>query len=412
VSIEPAASPDRAIPLKATARPPGPPAGRVAAIDLLRGAVMVLMVLDHTRDFFGDATANPTDLSRASPALFLTRWVTHFCAPVFAFLAGTGGYLAGTRGRSRAGLAAFLASRGAWLIVLELTVVRLGLFFDAANAAVILTVLWSIGASFVVLAGLVFLPSRVVGALGVLLIATHGLAGDLAPGPGTTAASRAATALLLRPGLLPLPGGVPVLVAYPLLPWLGVVAAGYGFGEVIRLDPGRRRRVTGVMGVTMVATFVALRVWGGYGEPRPWTSQATPLLTGLSFVNCTKQPPSLFFVLMTLGPAIVALAMLDCADARGPVGRSLATLGRVPLFYYLAQWYVIHGLAVVTGLVRGRPVAWLFSPAALGPPPDGWALELPGIYAAWAVVLAVLYVPCCWFAGVKSRHPGGWLSYL
>ncbi len=167
-----------------------------------------------------------------------------------------------------------------------------------------------------------------------------------------------------------------------------------------------------ITGVAMTAAFVILRAWGVYGEPRPWTTQATPLLTGLSFVNCTKQPPSLLFVLMTLGPAIAALAVIDRVDIRGPVGRALVTLGRVPLFYFLLQWYVIHGLAVLAGLVRGLPVAWLFSPAALGPPPEGWALGLPGIYAAWAVVLAVLYIPCRWFAGVKARHPGGWLSYL
>jgi uncharacterized membrane protein len=412
MSIEPATSPDHAAPLMGPARPLASPPRRVDAVDVLRGAVMVLMVLDHTRDYFGDATINPTDLSQVSPALFLTRWVTHFCAPVFAFLAGTGAYLAGSRDRSRGHLAAFLASRGVWLIFLELTVVRLGLFFDPVNAPVFLTVLWSIGASFVVLAGLVFLPSRVVGALGVLLIATHGLAGDLLPVSGAPAALGMAGTLLLRPGLLPLTGGVDVLVAYPLLPWLGVVAAGYGFGEVIRLEPVSRRRVMWYTGLAMTAAFVILRAWGGYGEPSPWTTEATPLLTGLSFVNCTKQPPSLLFVLMTLGPAIAALAVIDRVDIRGPVGRALVTLGRVPLFYFLLQWYVIHPLAVLAGLVRGLPVAWLFSPGALGPPPEGWALDLPGIYAAWVVVLAVLYIPCRWFAGVKARHPGGWLSYL
>jgi len=414
MSIEPATSPEHATPLIAPARSPMAPTRRVDAVDVLRGAVMVLMVLDHTRDYFGNAAIDPTDLSRASPALFLTRWVTHFCAPVFAFLAGTGAYLAGSRGRSRGDLAAFLATRGLWLIFLELTVVRLGLFFDPVNAPVILTVLWSIGASFVVLAGLVFLPSRVVGALGVLLIATHGLAGSLGVSPDSTppAALQAAGALLLRPGLLPMPGGVTVLVVYPLLPWLGVVAAGYAFGEIIRLEPERRQRVTWNMGVVMTAAFVILRAWGVYGDPRPWTTQATPLLTGLSFINCTKQPPSPLFVLMTLGPAIAALAVIDRVGIRGPVGRVLVKLGRVPLFYFLLQWPVIHGLAVLLGVVRGLPVAWQFSPAALGPAPEGWALSLPGIYAAWAVVLAVMYLPCRWFAGVKARHPGGWLSYL
>jgi uncharacterized membrane protein len=388
-----------------------PAARRVDAVDVLRGAVMVLMVLDHTRDYFGNAAINPTDLSLANPVLFLTRWVTHFCAPVFAFLAGTGAYLASGR-RSRGDLAAFLATRGLWLIFLEVTVVRLGLFFDPLSAPLILTVLWSIGASFLVLAGLVFLPSRLVGALGVLLIATHGLADRFPLSSNAPAAVQAARALLLRPGLVPLPGGINVLVGYPLLPWLGVVAAGYGFGEIIRLEPERRRRAMWITGLAMTAAFVILRASGACGEPSPWTTQPTRLLTALSFINCTKQPPSLLFVLMTLGPAFAALAMIDRVGVQGSIGRAVVTFGRVPLFYYLLQWYVIHGLAVLTGLVRGFPIAWQFSPAALGTPPDGWTLSLPGIYVAWAVVLAALYFPCRWFADVKARHPGGWLSYL
>ena len=412
MSNEPARRPDHATPVMLPQDRPVPPTRRVDSVDFVRGAVMILMVLDHTRDYFGNASINPTDLSLASPALFVTRWVTHFCAPVFAFLAGTGTYLAGARVRSRGDLSAFLATRGLWLIFLELTVVRIGLFFDPVNAPVILAVLWSIGASFVVLAGLVYLPSRVVGALGVLVIVTHGLADGLLPGSGAFAASRVGGALLLRPGLVPVAGGVNVLVGYPLIPWLGVVAAGYGFGEVVQLEQGRRRRAMWITGVAMTAAFVILRAWGVYGDPRPWTTQATPLLTGLSFINCTKQPPSLLFVLMTLGPALAAMAVIDRVGIRGPVGRALVTLGRVPLFYFLLQWFIIHPLAVLVGLVRGLPVAWLFSPNALGPPPEGWALGLPGVYVAWAVVVAILYLPCRWFAGVKVRHPGGWLSYL
>jgi uncharacterized membrane protein len=410
MSIERAVAP-YAAPPRVTARPTVPAVRRVDAVDVLRGAVMVLMVLDHTRDYFGNASVDPTDLSTASPALFLTRWVTHFCAPVFAFLAGAGAFLAGARGRSRGSLAAFLASRGLWLIFLELTVVRLGLFFDPIAAPVLLAVLWSIGASFVALAALVFLPSRVVGVLGVLLIATPGLMG-FASGADNPAALQAPSALLLRPGLLPLPWDITVIVIYPLVPWLGVVAVGYGFGEVIQLEPMRRRRVMWCTGLVMICAFVLLRLWGVHGDPRPWTTQATPLLTGLSFINCTKQPPSLLFVLMTLGPAIAALAVIDHVGVHGPIGRALVTIGRVPLFYYLLQWYVIHGLAVLLGLVRGLPVAWQFSPAALAPPPEGWALGLLSIYAAWAVVFVVLYIPCRWFAGVKARHLGGWLSYL
>ena len=411
MSIEQAWTPDHATSIKAHS---GSPADRrrVEAVDVLRGAVMVLMVLDHTRDYFGNATIDPTDLSSSTPGLFLTRWVTHFCAPVFAFLAGTGAYLAGSRGQPRAELAKFLAVRGFWLIFLELTVVRLGLFFDPVSAPVILTVLWSIGGSFVVLAGLVFLPSRMVGCFGVLLIATHGLVNNLLQRGETSSALQASLAILLAPGVLPLPRGVNVIIGYPLLPWLGVVAAGFGFGEVVKLEPDRRRRVMRAIGLAMTTVFVILRVWGVYGDPNPWSTQATKLLTALSFINCTKQPPSLLFVLMTLGPAITALAVIDRLGVRGPIGRVLVTLGRVPLFYYLLSWYVIHGLAVLAGLLRGFPVAWQFSAAALGAPFPGWALPLPGVYIAWSVVLVVMYFPCRWFAGVKARHPGGLLAYL
>jgi hypothetical protein len=167
-----------------------------------------------------------------------------------------------------------------------------------------------------------------------------------------------------------------------------------------------------ILGLGMIAAFVVLRAWGVYGEPSAWTTQRTPFLTALSFLNCTKNAPSLLFLLMTLGPAIAAMAAIDQFGAIGPVGRALVTLGRVPLFFFLLQWYVIHGLAVALCLVRGFPVAWQFSPAVLGEPPQGWSLGLPAVYAAWAVVLAILYFPCRWFAGVKARHPRGWLSYF
>jgi uncharacterized membrane protein len=372
---------------------------------------MVLMVIDHTRDFFGDPSLIPEDLSRATPALFLTRWVTHFCAPVFAFLAGTGAYLAGTKGRSRSSLAAFLLTRGLWLIFLELTVMNFGLHFNLLPANIFLLVLWSIGGSFVILSGLVYLPSRLVGALGLLLIASHNLLDFVAGSPGALGPLEP-LALLYRRGLLPLPGDVRLIVGYPLLPWFGVVAAGYGFGEVIRLEPARRRSIMLIAGLGLTALFVALRASGIYGEPNPWTTQQTPVLTAMSFLNCTKQPPSLLFLSMTLGPALVALGLFDRFGVRGPTCRAIVTFGRVPLFFFIVHFYLIHALAVLAGVVRGLPVAWLFSPVFQGAPPPGWSLGLPGIYAVWAAVLLLLYFPCCWFADLKKRHPGGWLAYL
>ncbi len=203
--------------------------------------------------------------------------------------------------------------------------------------------------------------------------------------------------------MISLPGGVNVIVGYPLIPWFGVVAAGYGFGEVLRWEPGRRRRFMLVMGLGLTAAFVVLRAWGVYGEPRPWTTQRTPLLTALEFLNCTKNPPSPLFLMMTLGPAIAAMSVFDRLGARGAVGRALVTIGRVPLFFFILHLYVIHGLAL---LAQGI--------LAAGPLHDtvGWPLGLPGVYAVWAAMVFILYWPCRWFAGVKARHPGGWLSYL
>lgn len=384
---------------------------RIDALDILRGAVMVLMVLDHTRDYFDDPTVNPTDLAQTTPALFMTRWVTHFCAPVFAFLAGTGTYLAAARGRPMGELSRFLVVRGLWLIFLELTIIRLGLFFDPLKAPVILTVLWSIGGSFIVLAGLLRVPSRVVGALGLVLIAGRGLAASALADSLAPQAIKACGTILFQPGLLSL-GGVSVIVGYPLLPWLAIVALGYAFGEIVLLKPEARVKFAGLLGLAMIAAFIVMRWLNGFGDPSPWSRGKSALWTLLSFLNCTKQPPSVLFALMTLGPAITAFALIDRAGGRIPMGRILLTLGRVPLFYFILQWFVIHGLAVLASLARGFPVGRQFSPDVLGPPPEGWSLGLPGVYIAWVVALGVLYVPCRWFAKVKSSRPGGRLAYL
>ncbi|MFO0910713.1 MAG: heparan-alpha-glucosaminide N-acetyltransferase domain-containing protein [Isosphaeraceae bacterium] len=381
---------------------------RIACVDLLRGTVMVLMVLDHTRDFFMDMSFDPTDLSRTTPALFFTRWITHFCAPVFALLAGTGAFLASRGGRRGIALARFLVVRGLWLVALEQTVEIFGMLFRPTPGLFLALVLWSIGWSFVVLGVLVALgiPSRIIGALGLTIIATHGLSALLPPSPWTT--------VLFSRGLVGNPTSGPVLlVGYAIIPWAGVVLSGYGLGELLDWKPQIRRRALVGLSVVTLALFAGLRATNLYGDPNPWSMKESPLLTVLSFLNTSKYPPSLLFLLMTLGPALGVLALYDAVGEDGPIRTGLRTLGRVPLFYYLLQWYVIHGLAVLVAVLRGQPLGWLFPGfPPVAPPPES-QFGLPFVYGMWILVVVLLYLASRWFAGVKKRRRDlWWLAYL
>jgi uncharacterized membrane protein len=372
---------------------------------------MVLMALDHTRDFFTNVHFDPLDPTRTNLALYFTRWVTHFCAPTFVLLAGTGAFLAGSRGKGKRALAWFLLTRGLWLVFLELTFVRFAWTFNFEVLNLSCAVIWAIGWSMVLLAFLVFLPAPVVALLGAVMIAGHNLLDGVAP----AAFGRLdwLWALLHVPSLVqPIPG-VYCAIPYPLVPWVGVMAVGYGLGPVLLLERGRRRRWLLALGTALTLAFVAVRVVNGYGEPRPWSPQANGLRTLFSFLNCTKYPPSLDYLLMTLGPAIAALALFDRPP--GPVGRFFQTYGRVPLFYYLLHLPLIHGLAVVLDLVRygSSPYAsqafYGVNPERL-PPDYGFGLAV--IYLLWIGVVLALYPACRWFADVKRRRRDAWLSYF
>jgi uncharacterized membrane protein len=394
-----------------TPNPATPPAAatppRLDSVDLLRGAVMVVMALDHVRDFFCAVPGNPQDPSQASPALFLTRWVTHFCAPVFVFLAGAGASLAAARGQPRRELAWFLFTRGLWLVVLELTLIRLGWSFDVTYRLVLFQVIWAIGWSMVALAALAWAPVWAVGLLGIAIVAGHNLLDEVPAGRLGPAAW--VLDLLHTPRPFEPAPGYTALNLYPLLPWFGVMAAGYGFGPLLLTQPaGRRRRLLIGLGLALTLAFVALRAAGLYGDPRPWSPQGSTLTTVLAFVNCTKYPPSLLFVLMTLGPAVLALGLFD--RPAGPAGRVLVTYGRVPLFYYLIHFPLIHALAVGLALFQCGEAGWLFADP-LGGPRGCFGLGLPGTYLVWVGVVALLYLPCRWYAGVKRRR-GGVLRYL
>jgi len=371
-------------------------AGRIAAIDILRGLVMALMALDHTRDFFSAAGFNPRDV--AEPALFLTRWITHFCAPTFIFLAGLSAFLYG-RGRSVAETSRFLLVRGLWLILIESTIIRFGWtfdlgFFHECTAGVI----WVIGASMIALAAFIWLPRWAIAAMALMMIAGHNLFdGVRAEQLGEGAAL---WHFLHQPGTMHFGDGISVFVLYPLVPWIGVMVAGYALGPVMQRAPEARQRLLLGLGVAVTLGFVMLRAINLYGDPAPWTAQTTWLATVLSFLNCEKYPPSLLYLMMTLGPALILLALFE--HVHGWLAGALATFGRVPFFFYVVHIYVIHVLVVAAGLaVTGT----------LASDPD-IGISLVGIYLIWLLVLVVLYPVCRWFAGLKQRGTGWWWSYL
>ena len=396
------------------APPPAVPAAsstRVASIDLIRGAVMVLMAIDHVRVFSGLPAGGPT------PGIFFTRWVTHFCAPAFIFLAGTSAFF---YGRKHPGLSRFLLIRGAWLVVLELTVLRLAWTFNPAfldNGMA--GVLWCIGWCMILLAGLVKLPTAVVAAFGVAVIALHnildgrlfGIAGSLGDGVG------AALWKILYIGFWagPIqagPDGPSLIVLYSIVPWVGVMAAGYAFGRVLVLEPGRRDRLCVTLGLGATGLFLLLRGFNLYGDPNPWTA-GDGLPAALSFLNTTKYPASLAFLLMTLGPTLALIPLLE--RARGALARWISVFGRVPFFFYVLHIPLIHAIAVLVGWTRtGEVSGWLFANHPMGnpPPPDGYAWGLPLLYAIWLCACVMLYFACRWFAGVKARRSEWWLKYL
>ena len=372
---------------------------------------MILMALDHTRDYFGDVGANPTNLATTTVPLFFTRWITHICAPVFFLLTGVGAYLA-LRHRSPAGLSRFLLTRGLWLILLELTVMRFFWQFNVDYRVTMLTVFWALGWAMIVLAALVRLPVRAVTAIGIAMIVLHHLV------DGVSAAALGSFGplwtVLHQPGAVIATPRVFVFVAYPLIPWIGVTAVGYGLGQVFAWEREARRRFLMRAGLVTVAAFIVLRAANVYGDPLPWSAQESTLFTILSFINTNKYPPSLLFLLMTLGPALLVLRAVDGHTPR--LLRPAVTIGRVPFFYYVMHVIVLHVLVVIASFLRYGEIHWMFeSPTIAQFPvtqPPGWPASLPIVYVVWAFVVVLLYPMCRWFAALKARRRDAWLSYL
>jgi uncharacterized membrane protein len=394
---------------------------RINAVDLLRGVVMVFMLLDHTRDFVHSDALNfdPSDPTRTNVLLFFTRWVTHFCAPVFVFLAGTGAFLQGARGKSKAELSKFLLTRGLWLILLEFTVIRVIVWFNVDfHFALMLQVIWVIGVSMIVLAALIRLPLRAVAAISITMITLHhalDLIRVTPPSPGAAGPGfwGFIWMVLHQPGVVFFTPNIHGLVLYPLIPWIGVLAAGYCLGAVYQWEPERRRRFLLKLGGGMLIGFVLLRAINLYGDPSRWSVQKNAVYTLLSFLNVSKYPPSLLFLLMTLGAGIFALPWFERRE-QGWLSRVFITFGRVPFFFYIGQWIVAHGLAVLACYLAGQPLGWQFV-GLLGRPspnPGNLGFSLWVVYAFWFLGLLLLYPLCRWFAEVKRRRKDWWLSYL
>lgn len=368
---------------------------RIVSVDVLRGLVMAIMALDHTRDFFSDTGFNPRDVTE--PALFLTRWVSHMCAPAFIFLAGLSAFLYGL-GRTTGDLSRFLFTRGLWLILIDFTLIKFGWRLEFDLFRMTGGIIFVIGLSMITLAALVWLPRWAIAGLTFAIIAGHNLldgirAEELAGAPW-------AWHLLHEPGRIYLGDGALLYVLYPLIPWIGVMAAGYLLGPVMQLEARPRQWVLFQLGAAITLGFIVLRATNLYGDPAPWMVQGTWLGTLLSFLNCEKYPPSLLYLMMTLGPALLLLASFE--HAKGSFARFLSIFGRVPFFYYVVHIYLIHLLAVAT--------AFAMTGDFVRSPEIG--LGLGGIYLVWLLVLVLLYPVCRWFAELKSSRRGWWWSYL
>ena len=421
---------------------------RIYSVDLLRGVVMMIMLLDHTRDFvYHNGLINdPTDMSATSVPLFFSRWITHYCAPTFVFLSGVSIFLQKMNGKSNSELSRFLFTRGLWLVFLEFTVVRtLVVFnFDYSSFVGMAQVIWVIGVSMIVMAVLIFAPLRVIAILSLAMIFLHNLLdpydlpSNIAFG-GSPDFIQAIRIILHQGGIIPVGSSV-IMSLYPLVPWVGVMAAGYVLGSVYTWEAARRRKWLLVMGIAATVLFVGIRFSNLYGDPRPWNDKATfveirnsraaagelgpnptiespqlsePAFTILSFLNTTKYPPSLLFLLMTLGPGMIILALTDGISGQ-PVWQKIGIVfGRVPLFFYLLQWLSAHLFGIGLSLLFKKDIGYFFE--SIGPgmqvPPDN-GFSLPVVYFAWIAGLILIFPLCYWYGNYKVRNKHWMLSYL
>jgi uncharacterized membrane protein len=385
---------------------------RINSIDFLRGLVMIIMALDHTRDFFHieSLTGDPLDLHTTTPLLFFTRWITHFCAPVFVFLSGTSAFLQGLR-KPKKELSSFLMKRGLWLIFVELVIMTLGITFDLQYNYFILQVIWAIGISMVLLSLIIWLPFRAILAIGLIILATHNLLDYYEAGHQGNYTLW--YQLLHKQGIYPLSADHSLFIFYPFLAWTGVMILGYCFGKFYMHDVMNRHKRTMILGVALVIFFICVRLADVYGDPLHWSVQDTSLHTLFSFINTQKYPPSLLYTCMTIGPALILLGALG--DATNKFIRFVTVYGRVPLFYYILHFYLLHLISAIMFIARGHT----FAEGAKGIEQVPFKFQVPGegyglsvVYLVWLCVVLALYPLCRWYSNYKLVHKRWWVSYI
>jgi uncharacterized membrane protein len=385
---------------------------RLTSIDMVRGIVMIIMALDHTREFFHiDAQVfNPIDLSRTTTILFFTRWITHFCAPTFVFLSGLSAGLS-LHHKSKKELSWYLFTRGLWLVIIEVTVMRFGFAFNFYYDVTFFEVIYTIGASMMVLSVLVYLPQSVVFAIGLILIFGHDALMGLTLPAG---AAQTLWTLFVKPGFISLNPAHGIFVSYPILPWLGIMLAGYGAARLYTSFPAeKRKKFLLYAGLTAVALFVVIRFANVHGDLDTWTVQQNAWFTFLSFINTTKYPVTLLFTLMTLGPILIVLSFTE--RVKGRIAEKTIVIGRVPLFYFIVHFYILHIVALTLYLIiSGKSITDIdfHLNAGLGGIIPGTGYSLIWTYVAWIALIIVLYPICRWYNNYKSQHAHWWLSYL
>lgn len=385
---------------------------RINSIDITRGLVMVIMALDHVRDFMHTTamTQSPTDLQTTTTLLFMTRWVTHLCAPTFVFLSGVSAYISFKRNNNFHDSRNFLLKRGIWLLILEFTFINFALWFDIHFRFMIMEVISAIGLSFIVLSFLLKLPSRTIGIIGLILIFGHDLL-QLVPAPSNPVALFISS-VLFRPSLLQISQGFSAFTAYPLIPWLGIMLAGFAVGEFFELPAEKRTKIFLRLGIAIISLFAILRFINVYGDPLKWSSQKSALFTFLSFINTTKYPVSLLFTLLFLGITFLVLYLSEKNENR--FTGILSVYGKVPLFYFTIHLFLIHSLMFAMLFIQGFTGNDLvFGAFNNGRPKAGGGVDLAAIYVIWVSVVAILYPLCKWYGKYKSeRRENKFLRYL